>query len=116
MSAFNNLSTIFEKAKREIRQEELEDGINPVACATLFTGLSVFNNAKDILRLYSKEIFEDTIIRVMELDGDPQGLKEALKSYYRVYGTWGLWVPVYECVHISYLPYLFKRAEEYYNS
>jgi hypothetical protein len=116
MSAFNDLNNIFEQAKKEIAVEELEDGINPVACASLFVGVSVFNDPKDIIRLYTKESFEDTILRILEFDESPELLKRGLKSYYRAYGSWGLWFPIYECVHISYLPYLFKLAEEYYNS
>ncbi len=114
MSAFNNLPTIFDQAKREMCKELEEDGVNPVPPQKECAGIAIDTHTATL------QIFQGTwdgvVLRLLELNEDEETLKENLKAYYRAFDRWGLWLPIFGNVHISYLPGLFVKAEEYFNS
>lgn len=115
MSAFNNLPTIFDEAKREMRKELEEDGENVIPPQKERPGIAVDTHNATLEHIF-KDIWDGVVLRLMELDEDEDMLKENLKAYYRAFDRWGLWFPIFGNVHISYLPGLFAKAEDYYNS
>jgi hypothetical protein len=115
MSAFNNLPTIFDQAKREMRKELEEDGVNPVPPQKERPGIAVDTHNATLCTVY-KKTWDGVVLRLMELDEDEETLKENLKAYYRAFDRWGLWLPIFGNVGVSYLPGLFVKAEEYFNS
>ncbi len=110
---FDDIQKLINKARRDLNKE----GKNPLPPMKEIPGLvPVDTPIEKLTTPRYLQVWESLVIRLLELGDDEDMLLESLMSYYRCYDRWGLWFPIFGCVHVSYLPGLYAKASKYYNS
>ena len=113
MSSFDNIYYILSDSKAELQNEEKELASGLIPPLPEVPGIDVDTTVLTLEKVY-KRSWDSAALKLLELGESEELLKECLKRHYRVHDMWGLYLPLFGTVHISYLPDLYNKALAYY--
>ena len=115
LSSFDNVYYLLRDSKVELHEEEKEMAGGLIPPLPAVPGISVDTPVTTLEQVYTRS-WDSAALKLLELGESEELLKECLKRHYRAHDMWGLYLPLFGTVHVSYLPDLYNKALEYFEN